>query len=411
MIIINDNICRKLFVAALIGITLFVPSCKHKEVEVIEAIPPKKSDISKSEDSRKKIIKNYKANPNFKNNILLQDTTPHEKAVDTQSFIPIIANLLHIDSIVSLPKDSTQVKVEVIDTITSEKPVVIDNNISNDTMFIGYNIDTMMHILGVSKSKNSSKQPLILTKKKKKINSENNVLQIAPLVGTDVGGGVPYGHIPKDFRPYPQLHISLGLWLNYIITKHWQIGITGTYKTVSLAADARMKNEYFSAVLPGSDQITKVYYTGIARQSMSFTMLEFPLVVKYGFGKKGKYRIVGGGYGAWIIDKSFLVVAKTGYQGSAPNKADVNIIKTPISLDFSDALRNWEAGLVLGYEQAITKRLNVDFMVYGGFNDIVIPAKKFLTYSMFPMRLGLHVSYSLFEFAPNQENKFRFVYK
>lgn len=166
-----------------------------------------------------------------------------------------------------------------------------------------------------------------------------NVLQIAPLIGTDVGGGVPYGNIPKDFRPYPKLNISVGLWLNYIINPHWQIGFTTTYKTVALAADARMHNEFFRAYLNGSTELTEVYYSGVARQSMSFTMLEFPLVCKYGFGKEGKYRIAFGGYGAWVIDKSFLVTAKTGYQGLTPDKISTIIPEGGLALDFGYTLR------------------------------------------------------------------------
>ncbi|MGL4346856.1 MAG: outer membrane beta-barrel protein [Chitinophagaceae bacterium] len=238
-----------------------------------------------------------------------------------------------------------------------------------------------------------------------------NILQIATLLGTDIGGGVPYGHIPKDFRPYPQLNISVGLWFNYIFNPNWQLGFTTTYKKVALAADARMENEFFRAYLNGSTELTEVYYTGIARQSMSFTMLEFPLVCKYGLGREGRYRIVFGAYGAWIMDKSFLVHAKTGYQGLTPDNISTIIPESGLELDFGYALHNWEAGLVLGYEQAITTRLNIDFMIYSGFKDIVQPSKKFLNYSMFPMRLGIHLSYSLLEFSPDKEDKFKFIYR
>lgn len=241
-----------------------------------------------------------------------------------------------------------------------------------------------------------------------------NVLQIAPLIGTDVGGGIPFGNLPKQFQPFPKLNVTVGLWMNYIIDPRWQIGLNVSYKTIAMSANAKMENEYFYAdPTGGGGEKIETYFTGIANQSMSFTMLEIPLIAKYGFGRKGQYRVLFGGYGAWIMNKSFDVTAKTGFQGPTPDEVDTPIDPSePLKLGFSHTLRNWEAGLVIGYEQSITRRLNVDFVIYGGLNSIFIPNQQFLKYGLFPMRLGIHASYSLFEFAPTSDDKkFKFVYK
>ncbi len=225
----------------------------------------------------------------------------------------------------------------------------------------------------------------------------HKVFQISPRIGTDVGGGVPFGNLPQDFQPFPKLNVSIGLNLNYIITPRWHIGFDINYKTVEMSANAKMENEYFYADPTGQGgEKIEVYYTGIARQKMSFTLLEFPVVAKYGFGKRGKHCIVFGIYGAWVMQNEFSVVAKTGYQGTTPNDV-TTVITEPLELDFSNQLNNWETGLVLGYEQRITSRLNADLMIYGGFNNIF--KENILKYGLFPMRLSISLSYSLFNFS------------
>lgn len=407
---------KALFFNVLIVLSsiIYLQGCNNKEEDVVLAVPPTKQETTQVQKVAKKRIAT-KSTPSLasKSKVVSQkETAQIQVAQPSQKQDSNLENTaMVIDSVVLPLQDTAYTKIEVKETKEPayQSPIANQKLPKEDSMYVGYDRNSMLDILGVSESSSTTFSP-----KQEPMNCEYNVLQIGPLIGTDVGGGVPFGNIPKDFRPYPKLNISLGLWFNYIINKHWQVGITATYKTVALAADARMRNEYFAAAVPaltGNNEVVRVYYTGKARQSMSFTMLEFPLLAKYGFGSKGQYRVVFGGYGAWIMDRSFLVTAKTGYQGFSPNEIGVIIPKEGLALDFSNTLRNWEAGLVLGYEQAITSRLSVDFTVYGGLNDIVKQGERFLTYGMFPMRLGVHASYSLFEFAPAEDKKCRFVYK
>lgn len=223
------------------------------------------------------------------------------------------------------------------------------------------------------------------------------VLQISPRIGTDIGGAIPFRNIPKHIQPFPKLNIAAGLNINYIFNPKWHLGFDINYKTVGMSANAKMENEYFHAdpTGQGGEKIV-VYFSGIAYQTVSFTMLEVPLIAKYGFGEKGIYRLIFGAYGAWIMDKKFLVVAKTGYQGPNSNNVATQI-KEPLDFNFSNELRDWEAGFLLGYEQRITSRVNADFIIYGGVNNIF--KDSILAYGLFPMRLSISISYSLFNFS------------
>lgn len=231
-------------------------------------------------------------------------------------------------------------------------------------------------------------------------------------IGTDVGGALPtkLEFIPKVFRPYPKMYMSIGARTSISLALGWDLGLEANYKTVEMSADALVENQL--AFAPNVDVETglvqgylKQYFSGQAAMNMSFTMLEIPLYAKYVF-PNGKDKIMFGGYGAWVMRATFITDPQMGYTGSEPDKVDV-VIQAPSDvtrMDFSRFTSNWDAGITFGYEREVYQRVNIGLRVYAGFKDIfqrdIFPnddsVDKILEYNMTHMRGSLTISYDLF---------------
>ena len=132
-----------------------------------------------------------------------------------------------------------------------------------------------------------------------------------------------------------------------------------TYKTVAMTANARVENQRMKGEAGSPDQ----YFTGTANIESSYTQLEIPLYVKYMIGRDRVHRVLLGGYYSYILDAAFVSTAQKGFVGAAPNNAD-DVVNpyNPRIMDFSRALSNWDAGIIIGYEIGISSRLNLGIL-------------------------------------------------
>lgn len=233
-------------------------------------------------------------------------------------------------------------------------------------------------------------------------------------IGTDVGGALPtkLEFIPKVFRPYPKMYMSIGARTSISLAPGWDLGLEANYKTVEMSADALVENQL--AFAPNVNIETglvqgylKQYFSGQATMNMSFTMLEIPLYAKYVF-PNGKDKIMFGGYGAWVMRATFVTDPQIGYIGFEPDKVEPGMVFPPPSedtrMDFSRFTSKWDAGITFGYERELYQRINIGLRVYAGFKDIfqrdIFPnddsVDKILEYNMTHMRGSLTISYDLF---------------
>ncbi|GHT53199.1 hypothetical protein AGMMS49982_15610 [Bacteroidia bacterium] len=213
-------------------------------------------------------------------------------------------------------------------------------------------------------------------------------VDIAVQLGTDIGGCVPFPlkYIPETFNMYPKLNLSLGGKFTFPIRDKWSVGAEVTYKTISVSADARVKNQRFQ------DKEMLQYFTGSAEMAMEFTMLEIPIYAKYTL--TDKHKVLLGAYGTRVFKNKFVTTAKKGFIG-----ADKDMVSAPLDgdleMDFSNSLGSWDAGLVLGYERRLFSRLDVGLRFMCGFKDIFKPENQYFDYSMIHLRGVVAVSYSL----------------
>lgn len=219
-------------------------------------------------------------------------------------------------------------------------------------------------------------------------------------VGVDIGGAIPtpVSYIPDIFNPYPKIYPSIGAKYTFALTPKWMLGGELTYKHVEMSADAMVEN--MQANLPDEaapNGIVTQYYTGQANMNMAFDMLEIPLYGIYGF-QNMKNKLIFGGYAAWIIQGQFKNTPLQGFIGSEPNQVDLIVnpnTNLPVEqTNFSKYLGRWDAGIIVGYEREIYKRINIGLRMSFGFKDIF--DTQILEYHMLHVRGSIVVSYDLY---------------
>ena len=220
---------------------------------------------------------------------------------------------------------------------------------------------------------------------------ERSSLNIAPQLGTDIGGAipVPFGSDERKINALPRLAPSIGLALKYTYRSRWNLGTELTYKRIVMDADARVGNQKFK----GKESLQ--YFSGTAEMHMAFTLLEAPLYAKYNFGNHRQHSLILGGYFAYNLSASFESVAKKGFNGPEPDVVE-SLITDPMVMDFSSVLDTWDAGVLLGYETRIYNRVHFGLRFLAGLKEIFIPHSDFFDYKMYQMRGAVVLHYDLF---------------
>lgn len=213
-------------------------------------------------------------------------------------------------------------------------------------------------------------------------------------IGTELGGALPFpfSNIPSQFAPKLKLKLTMGGELVVPITNCWAVAAEVNYKGVAIDADAYVEDQRF--VMEGD----QTYFTGSALMAMSFTMIEFPVYVKYSFSG-GRNRVLLGGYYSIGRSQSFEVVAKKGFMRGSLESEELDVLTSDYPMSFNEELDHWDAGLVFGYERYIVKNLSVNGKVHVGFKSIFTPGFDMLDYKMYHMRLALGLSYEIFDFS------------
>lgn len=216
--------------------------------------------------------------------------------------------------------------------------------------------------------------------------------------GFDLGAAVPWplskavGGGDK-MNATPKLTPALGFSGEYEFLPRWSAVVEATYKTVALDASivTLSNGQNFK-----SDGIDVIFY-GKAKTSMSFTMLEVPLYVKFKINENN--RVFLGGYYSYIVNGKFEATAIDGRLHNRENpERPPSVISPehPLENNFSENMDNWDVGFQVGYERKIWKRVSLAGRFSTGFKDIFKPNQNYLAYSMWNMRGAVTLSYRLF---------------
>lgn len=223
-------------------------------------------------------------------------------------------------------------------------------------------------------------------------------LNIGIHTGLDIGAAVPWpifgGAIGGDdkMNATPRLTPAIGFSGEYRMSDKFSAMLEATYKTIGIDASIITLN---SGQKFKDDGLDVIFY-GKAKTTMSFSMFEFPLYVKYRINENN--RVFLGGYYARIVNGKFEATALNGRLENPDNPDDITIVKPsdPLYQDFGSNLDNWDAGWQAGYERKLSGRINLSGRFSMGLKDIFKPGQNYLEFSMLNMRGTIVLSYRIF---------------
>ncbi|MDR2130914.1 MAG: PorT family protein [Odoribacteraceae bacterium] len=225
------------------------------------------------------------------------------------------------------------------------------------------------------------------------VNAVTPLVTVGLQVGTDIGGAIPFPlkYLPAIYNPYPHLNLSLGGTVGTAIVRSWSLYAGVVYKTISINADARVKNQKFQ------DKESVQYFTGSAYMQQRFTLLEMPLYAMYHFDN-GHDRVLGGLYYARTLEGIFHIEPRKGFIASRPDTFEAEIPADMEVMRFDSSLDTWNAGLLVGYERQLFTRVCIGLRVSCGFKDIFKRHNAYFDYSMLHARGSVVLSYDLAHF-------------
>lgn len=274
-------------------------------------------------------------------------------------------------------------QVEQIEQVESAQPIVLPTPDAYQEPKVEIAKEVSKH--KAEKAKRVVKYPI----------NKSFIHNIAIIAGTDIGAAAPWplSHLLSSgdkFYGTPRITPTVGLRYVLPVSQIWSFGINVIYKKVCFDAITRVTNQrYYDA-----DTEFLQYFSGTAQATMEFAMWEIPAYAKYTF-PYSNHSILIGGYAAWRPKSSFESVAKKGYVGGAPDICD-GIVDSDLQMSFTKSLREFELGVMAGYEYKISRHFGIGARLYVGMTDIFIPAKRSLSYKMIPIRGSFLLSYQIF---------------
>ncbi|MDR0766016.1 MAG: PorT family protein [Odoribacteraceae bacterium] len=224
--------------------------------------------------------------------------------------------------------------------------------------------------------------------------SDTNRLVFRVQLGTDTGAATPFPfkHLPT-FNAYPHLNLSLGGMAGTTINRSWGAFAGLVYKTVSMDADARVKNQKFQ------DGTHVQYFTGSAHARQRFILLELPLYAVYRFANEHDYLLCGI-YHAWTMHGLFRVEPREGFVGDLPDTFAAVVNGDMQEMRFDEALDTRDVGLTVGYERRLLPRVHLGLRLSWGFKDIFKKDNSYFDYSMIHLRGSVVLAYDLARCLP-----------
>ena len=216
--------------------------------------------------------------------------------------------------------------------------------------------------------------------------------------GYGIGGTAPMG-MPATIRSMesykPTANFTLGLGLHRAITDHWGLS-SGLYlENKGMDVDARVKN-YHMAMIQGGQRLEGNFTGGVAIDVEQW-MLTLPLLATYSIDDK--WSVHAGPYFSYIKSPKFTGYAYDGYiRVGDPTGPKVKVGSdegSRGSYDFSDDMRSWQFGMMVGADWRFYKQWGAFVDVTWGFTEIFHSGFDVLEQDLYPVYGTIGISYKL----------------
>ena len=212
--------------------------------------------------------------------------------------------------------------------------------------------------------------------------------------GFNIGGASPLP-LPRSIRKIDSFNPTLCISLQGAVEKRfrqtpWGMQIGIGFENKGMKTDATVKNYHMEAYNADGSGKVEGAWTGHVKTNLDNNYLTFPVLVTYNF--TDRWQMKAGPYVSWMFNGSFTGEAYDGYirdQNPTGPKTEV----TSATYDFSDELRKFHWGVILGGEFKAYKHLSVSLNLQWGLNGIFPSDSDKVTFALYPIYGNLGFNY------------------
>lgn len=217
-------------------------------------------------------------------------------------------------------------------------------------------------------------------------------------LGYGIGGTAPVG-MPSTIRSLDSYgfapNISLGLGINKHLKGRWGLATGLYFENKGMDIEATVKN-YHTAIVRGGQRL-EGNFTGRNSIDVEQWMLTLPLMGTYSFNGNVSLRL--GPYLSYVRSHKFTGYAYDGYiRVGDPTGTKVELGHEEGSrgtYDFSDNMRSWQIGMMLGADWYFYKQWGAFFDLSWGLTDIFHDSFNTIEQTLYPIYGTIGISYKI----------------
>lgn len=217
-------------------------------------------------------------------------------------------------------------------------------------------------------------------------------------LGYSIGGTAPLG-MPETIRSLSrytlQDNVNIGLDAYKPLQNGWGLQAGFHLENKGMETDARVKN-YSMEMRQGSETL-KGRFTGNVVTSVSEWMLTLPMQLSYDFNSKTRLKF--GPYFSYLLSNRFDGYAYDGYLRVGDPTGDKVEMGTDEAsrgdYDFSDDMRKWQFGVVIGADWFFHKRFGAFADLSWGVTGVFKKDFKTIEQTMYPIFGTIGITYRL----------------
>lgn len=221
-------------------------------------------------------------------------------------------------------------------------------------------------------------------------------------LGINIGGSMPVP-LPAEVRKInnynPKINPHIGISTIYNLNKKWGIGTELSLGIKGMRVKDEVKYMHTKVLVsekgnPDSKMVDG-YFTGKNTTNVNLQYLSLTLSGIYNIDDKWEVRL--GMYAASILKAKFDGNVSDGYLRDKEPNGPIVVIEAdnPALFDFSDNLRDFDAGIVLGGKYKINERIGAIINLNWGLTDIFYRDQNPINFKMQNIYATFGVSYKL----------------
>jgi len=221
-------------------------------------------------------------------------------------------------------------------------------------------------------------------------------------LGLNMGGSMPVP-VPEEVRKInsfnPKINPHIGISTVYNLNNKWGIGTELSLGIKGMRVTDEVKYMHTKVLVSDKNsqkqREAEGYFVGKNMTNVNIQYLSLTFSGIYSFSDK--WQVKAGVYAASILKSKFTGNVSDGYlREGTPNGLRVDIeADNPATFDFSDNMRDFDAGFVLGGKYHITERIGAFVNFNCGLTDIFFRDQSPIEFKMQNLYLSFGVSYKL----------------